>query len=102
MKTFLLALSIAFSIVSCSTQNATTNNNDGSSYEKAIVIKASNEMLGVGKEYEWIKNNYPNSKPVSQSSTKYNGRYYDVIKIKTSDGQEKSIYFDINNFYGKF
>ena len=103
MKKILFILSILFMITSCSTQSSTTNNgNDGSSYEKAIVIKASSEDVGVRKEYEWIRNNYPNSQFDGQSTGSYKGRHYDVITIINSDNQEKTIYFDINNFYGKF
>jgi len=29
-------------------------------------------------------------------------RQYDVVLIKLKDGQEKSFYFDITKFYGKF
>lgn len=100
MKKLILFLS-TFVLLSCASQVSNTNN-DGSSYEKAIVIKASNEMIGVGKEYEWIKINFPGAQLVEQSSGPHNGRKYDIITIKTSDGQKRTFYFDINNFYGKY
>ncbi len=76
--------------------------NDGSSYEKAIIIKAKDEMTGVNKVYSKLKELYPGYKLISQGSGSKNGKHYDTMKIVTSDGEEKSVYFDITSFYGKF
>ena len=67
MKKIVLLLIFACSVVSCSsTKKVTENNsnqystsintgNDGSSFEKAIVIKEKSEMTGVDAEYAWIR-----------------------------------------------
>ena len=75
---------------------------DGSSYDKAIVIKEDHESQGIHAEYAWIRNKYPGSKTRSQSLNFHDKKSYDIIHITTADGKEVAIYFDISNFYGKF
>jgi len=68
---------------------------DGSSYNNAIIINAKGESEGVNKEYEWLKKNYPGYKMEMQSLNIYKDKPYDILSIKTADGAEKKIYFDI-------
>lgn len=113
MKTFFFLLTIGVLIFSCKSTKKISNEplkqntsisteNDGSSFEKAIVIKEKNETAGVHAEYEWLKENYPGYRTKGQSLSDYKGRPFDIITIITADGFEKSIYFDISNFFGKF
>jgi hypothetical protein len=37
-----------------------------------------------------------------QALSHYKNKPYDIITIKTSEGKEIDVYFDISNFYGKF
>ena len=76
--------------------------NDGSSLENAILINAKNEQEGVRAEYVLLAKMYPNYKVKSQSTMYKNSKNYDVLNFVTSDGIEKTIYFDISKFYGKF
>ena len=82
--------------------SAASTSGDGSSYEKAIVIKEKSEGAGVSAEYQWIREHYPGSKTGSQALQNVKGKSYDVLTITTADGVEKKIYFDISNFFGKF
>ena len=75
---------------------------DGSSFEKAIVIKASNEMDGIAQEYKWIEKHYPGYKKGSQSLVNHNGRAYDVLQFTDAQGVGHEVYFDITSFYGKW
>lgn len=75
---------------------------DGSSFEKAIVIDKKKEVEGVAAEYAWLKQNYPGYSMVKQSLSNKGKKQYDVLVIKTKEGEEKTIYFDITNFFGKF
>ena len=114
MKKIVFLLSLACLIASCSTtkivsepspnQTSTSaiTENDGSSFEKAIVINEKNSMYGVDAEYAWIKQNYPSSTLKGQYLVKHKNKHYDIIEIITSDGNEKRIYFNISNFFGKF
>ena len=114
MKNTILLLVFVSLVVGCSATKKTTGNlndqyytsasveNDGSSFEKAIVIQARNENDGVSAEYAWIRQHYPGCKINGQSLVDHNKKPYDLIKIKTSDGRDLTIYFDISNFFGKF
>ncbi|HEV8081388.1 MAG TPA: hypothetical protein VGP43_11785 [Chitinophagaceae bacterium] len=83
------------------TDTSTRKSGDGFSIENAIVINERTESSGVAKEYLWLRENYPGYKFVMQSSRKEKGRQYDILTIKTADGIQKAIYFDISNFYGR-
>ncbi len=111
----ILAILVLVSIYSCSSTKSTTSssssvstvevpkaNSDGSSMEKAIVIKAKNEQDGVRAEYVMLGKLYPDFRLKSQGTSGKNAKSYDIMTIITADGTEKVIYFDITNFYGKF
>jgi len=113
MKNLLFILSIICFLTSCSIHRNTTNKNeisnensisvqDGSSYENAIVIEEKTETKGIDAEYEWIRNNYPNSKVNRQSLDFYKDKPYDIISISTETNENKDIYFNISNFFGKY
>lgn len=75
---------------------------DGSSYEKAIIIKEKSETTGVAAEYKWVNAHYPGAKTEKQGLVHHNGTDYDILTIRLSDGSEKDVYFDISRFYGRF
>jgi hypothetical protein len=113
MRYFLYTVVIIGLLISCKTgqkstgivtpNNKTMNTSrDGSSFENAIIIPEKSESKGVDAEYQWLRTNYPGYKSTGQSLNEHKGKNYDIIKIKTADGLEKSIYFDISNFFGKF
>lgn len=68
----------------------------GSSFENAISVKS------VSEEYAWLRRNFQGFTFIQQSLVFENNKPYDVLKIITSSGKEKSIYFDISSFYGKW
>ena len=75
---------------------------EGCSFEMAVVIQASNESKGIAMEYQWLDEHYPGYQGKGQYVQFQDGKVYDVIEIATSDGVEKTIYFDITLFYGHF
>jgi hypothetical protein len=75
---------------------------DGSSFQNAVVIKEKSESTGISAEYSWLAKNYPGYRSLGQSLVYDKNKPYDIIKIRTADGKEKEIYFDISNFFGKF
>lgn len=75
---------------------------DGSSMEKAIILKgASSSLGGVPAEYEWIRDNLPGCKVRMQSFNKRENKMYDVMICSCSDGRTETVYFDITDFFGK-
>lgn len=83
--------------------NTSTSTGDGSSEQNAVVINETGETAGVADEYAWLRNHYPGYTFEKQSLVfSKDGHPYDVLDIKTSDGQKKEVYFDISKFFGKF
>jgi hypothetical protein len=78
-----------------------SNERDGSSYAKAIIIEETTETTGVAAEYKWLRDHYPNYKMRSQSLSYHDGKPFDVLHIKVK-WKKRSVYFDISNFFGKF
>jgi len=82
--------------------------NEGNTIENAIIIKnAKNTNEGVAAEYAYVTQLYGSRgldwNLVYQEGLTVENRTYDklVIRIESS-GEEKSIFFDITSFYGKF
>jgi len=69
---------------------------DGSSFENAVVVNS------IKAEYEWLAKNYPGSTMKMQALSQHKKKPYDVLHIVTASGDEKSIYFDISKFFGKY
>ncbi len=119
MKNGIIILISLFIFYSCSTttkiarnpnpviadqvENKTINSgiHDGTSFENAIIMKEKSENEGVKAEYTWLRANYPGYKLKQQGLNFHKEKAYDVLDILTTEGKEKSIYFDISNFYGK-
>lgn len=74
---------------------------DGSTVEKAVIIKGATEMTGVHAEYEWLAKHFPGAKPGEQALISNQGRSYDLLHFKTPDGKSHEAYFDITDFFGK-
>jgi len=111
MRKILTLFIVAGLIFSCATakkypttatNQTTSSNNDGSSFEKAIVIQEKSESAGVAAEYTWLKEKYPGYQSKGQSLTMNGKKPYDIIQIMTANEEEKKIYFDISNYFGKF
>lgn len=93
---FLMVLLSALMFVSCSTaKKISGSERDGLTFETAIIAKSINS------EYEWIRNNYPDSQIEAQILTNHKGKHYDVLTIGLPSGEKKNIYFDISGFFGK-
>ncbi len=80
---------------------ATACEEEGCSFETAVVIEASNEFEGILLEDQWLEEHYPGYQKKSQATTFDNDKVYDLITIVTAEGVEKVIYFDITSFFGK-
>lgn len=71
-----------------------------------VILGAKNTSLGVAIEYMYIENIYGERekdwKLIMQSLMHKDNRSFDCIQIKLKSGEEKSIYFDISDFFGKW
>jgi hypothetical protein len=74
----------------------------GTSFDDAVIINATTEGDGIDAEYDWLNAHYPGYKLISQALSSSNGKRYDVMSIKTADGKEITVYFNIDNYFGKW
>ena len=74
---------------------------NGLSYETAIVIEEKRSSQGIQAEYDWLRRNYPGYIMQKQSLRSSNKVPYDVITIRTAEGETKEIFFEISAFFGK-
>jgi len=112
MNKFLILLLIVCFTYSCASTRSVTNKTqtnsesaapgDGSSFETAVIIREHTESAGVNAEYAWLRQNYPGYKLQKQALVQNKGVPYDVLDIITGNGEQKSIYFNISGFFGKF
>lgn len=83
-------------MASCSTtKNTVTAKRDGSSIEKAIIVKS------ISEEYAYVRKVCNGCQFLGQSLVFKKNKPYDILKVKKTDGKEVSYYFDISKFYGK-
>lgn len=73
----------------------------GTSFSNAVVIMVESEREGLNEEYKWLANNFPGYGLIRKTHVKRSSRHYDIIRIKTQQGQLKDIYFDSTRFWGK-
>lgn len=93
---YLFATVLVLTIAGCSmTSINDTGGRDGSSAEKAVIVGS------VRSEYIYIDRTWAGSNIMSQIVTEKEGKPYDVVRIKTKEGVEKDVWFDISKFYRK-
>ena len=68
---------------------------DGSSPENAVVVGS------VEEEYVWMERHCPGFRPGAQSLQEIEGKPYDVLTWQDSGGEERTVYFDISEFFGR-
>jgi hypothetical protein len=84
-------------------QAATTSSaaERGTSYANPIVLDGiTDEGSDVRAEHIYTDKHYPGYRWSGQSLANKNGKVYDVIEL-AKDGQTKTIYFDITDWFGK-
>jgi hypothetical protein len=68
---------------------------DGLSPETAIIVRS------IAEEYQWIQHNCPGFTLLLQGLKEMNGKHYDYLTLCAPDGEEREVYFDISEFFGK-
>jgi len=78
----------------------------GDRTKSAVLIRgAPNHLAGVLAEYDYLSKKFGNRDTewhvTSQTLLNPGRRYYDRMDIKLSDGTERTIFFEITEFFGK-
>src|ERR1051326_3599424 len=74
---------------------------DGSSVIAAVIVHANDETVGIHAEYAWINEHWPGSRRGKQGLVTQNNRLYAALTITDKTGQERTLYFDITEYFGK-
>jgi hypothetical protein len=78
----------------------------GASMEDAVVIHADSSMVGVLAEYGYVTERHGRKGTdwvlEFQALIEHEGKHFDCLHIKLTDGCRVSYYFDISEFFGKF
>ncbi|HEU4719122.1 MAG TPA: hypothetical protein VFU15_14860 [Bacteroidia bacterium] len=83
------------------TQHANTGDQDGLSFQTAVVVLDTTETKGIATEYVWMGIHYPGWHVQVQSLVFQDKKPYDVFVVKKGR-KKKKLYFDISNFFGKW
>src|ERR1700683_2596938 len=74
---------------------------DGLTLNAAVLVTARYETVGNRAEYAWIKEHWPGSRRGKQGLITKNNKLYDALTITDTAGQERTLYFDITEYFGK-
>ena len=86
-------------------ETGTSEVKNGETIENAIIIDAPDTDLGIREEKRYIERIYGEKGKdwtlLEQRLIQENLKDYDMFLIKTADGFEIKIYFEITSFFGK-
>jgi hypothetical protein len=113
MKTPIVLLIAIMLLAACSSPKKTPAKSDspkvtradillgGTSFNNPVIVMVQTESAGMDEEYKWLSNSYPGYALIRRTHTSRSNRQYDIVRIKTKQGQLKDIYFDSTRFWGK-
>ncbi len=83
------------------------SNHDGKSFETAIIITgAKSAPIGIEAEYDYVASKLgkegENWELIQQSLFHHEDGDYDVLEVLTEEGEEKTYYFNITEFFDKY
>ena len=73
----------------------------GTSFNNPVVILQLSEREMLDEEYKWLSNNYPGYALGRRSHTVRSSKHYDIVRIKTRQGQVRDIYFDCTKYWAR-
>jgi hypothetical protein len=89
-------------------EGITLGGGDGSSFEKAIIVHAPDEVRAIVAEHEYILLRYRLLQLISQVRVRYKGKHYDVVTYydvvnypPVPIWKKRVFYFDMSNYYKK-
>ena len=113
MKTVNVLFAVIMLLGACSTPKKTAPKRDlpavthadvqkgGTSFSNPIVIMMQSEREVLDEEYKWLSINYPGYSLMRRTHKLRSSKHYDIVRIKTNQGQLRYIYFDSTHFWGK-
>jgi hypothetical protein len=74
---------------------------DGSSFARAIVVKAPTDHAGVNAQHDYIVKHFGKWRSIGVKSVEHNKLLFDIMSFTTIDGKKHTLYFDITDYYPK-
>ena len=75
---------------------------DGGSVAEAILVEgAPSDPAGIAAEYQWLHDHVPGFRLERQALFHAGGRQYDQLDGAMPNGERRSVFFDITEFFGK-
>ncbi len=74
---------------------------DGSSIERAVVIRENDTRRGIAAENAWIRAHMPGYQKVGQALTQGERGIYDRIEVRGPNGEQRMVFFEISSFFGR-
>jgi hypothetical protein len=75
------------------------NDGDRSSDGDGLTCERRVKVAAVPEEYAWVKEHYPGAKVNMQSLSRCGESPTDELQIRTADGREVTLHFDISSFF---
>jgi hypothetical protein len=76
---------------------------DGSNCERAIVIQhAKNTAEGLAAERHWLAKNFPHSKIAVKAQRRDNDKFFEVVELRSENGDAATVCFDVTGFFGEW
>ena len=69
--------------------------------QTAIRLSAASHMEGVGKEYDYVRQNYPRYEILGQQLIDCAGKPTDVFVLQKAGEPKIKIFFDLSQYWGK-
>ena len=73
----------------------------GTTYSNAVVIQVTTERAGLDEEYKWLSKNYPGYSLVRRRQATHDAKHFDIVRIRTREGQLRDVYFNSTAFAGR-
>jgi hypothetical protein len=91
---------------------------DGLSFETAVVLEAKSQVDGIAAQHAWIEKNLPGARPAppppapkvnvdeevvsfAQEVIQRDGKLYSLVHLQMPDGRLRDVHFDITRYFGK-
>jgi hypothetical protein len=88
---------------------------DGLSFETAVVLEAQSQAEGVAAQHAWIEKHLPGARPApppktdagdeivtfGQEVVQHGGKLYSVVYLVMPEGKLRNVHFDITGYFGK-
>ncbi|MGC4035015.1 MAG: hypothetical protein QM764_03570 [Chitinophagaceae bacterium] len=71
----------------------------GTAFSNAVIIMVKSEREVLDEEYKWLSYSFPGYGLIVRNHKVHSAKHYDIVRIKTKQGQIRDVYFDSTSFW---